>query len=371
MTTRTILHLGTGGAGTTTVAAATARRLAAGGSRTLLLAIGPGDGLDAVLGVPVTADIAPAGERLWAAQLRAGAGIERAGHWLEALLARRGLDAIAPAELQLPPGADELAGMLELARCATAGTYDAIVVDAGPWPYALRALTLPDVARWWLERLLPQRSAQVAAALPLARVLPDAAVVDDLQRALRELIALGDLLRDRELTCARLVTTAQALPLAAARRAWTALALHGMHADGLIISRATSRPDVAGFAPAQIRHAPLIDDATGAGGRDRGAEDLFGDCDPGAVGDGPAAQELVLGAREAELRLALPFALRDDVDVKHAALDLIVRVGDQRRTIALPPVLADYRPAGAQLDDGVLRVRFDRETDTPPQTTDD
>ena len=351
--------------------AATARRLAHRGARTLVLGIGAGDGLGGVLGLHLATDVVPVGERLWAGHVRANASIERAAGLIGALTARRGLDAIDPAELQLPAGADELAGMLELARRGSSGAYDAIVVDAGPWPYALRALTLPDVARWWLERLLPQRSAQVAAALPLARVLPDAAVVDDLQRALRELIALGDLLRDRELTCARLVTTAQALPLAAARRAWTALALHGMHADGLIISRATSRPDVAGFAPAQILHAPLIDDATGAGGLDRVAEDLFGDCDPGAVGDGPAAQELVLGAREAELRLALPFALRDDVDVKHAALDLIVRVGDQRRTIALPPVLADYRPAGAQLDDGVLRVRFDRETDTPPQTTDD
>ncbi len=378
MATRTILHLGTGGAGTTTVAAATARRLAAQGARTLLLGIGPGDGPHAVLGVAVQPGITPVGERLSAGQARASAGLAQPDRWLGALLARRGLGAIAPAQLQLPPGADELAGMLELARCVTSGDYDAIVVDAGPWPHALRALTLPDVAGWWLERLLPQRSSQVAAGLPLARVLPDAGAVDDLQRALRGLIALGDVLRDRELTSARVVTIAETLPLAAAQRAWTALALHGIHADGLVANRlqdheASRAGDaVAAFAPAQVFQARLmVDEPSGDAGLDALADELFGKRDPAAVGDGPAGQELVLGAREAELCLALPFAEREDVDVKHAGLDLLVRAGDQRRTIALPPVLADYRPAGAQLEAGVLRVLFDRRADTPTATTDD
>jgi arsenite-transporting ATPase len=38
---------------------------------------------------------------------------------------------------------------------------------------------------------------------------------------------------------------------------------------------------------------------------------------------------------------------------------LIVRVDGQKRTLMLPPALGDYRPAGAEFEDGALKVRFD------------
>ena len=55
----------------------------------------------------------------------------------------------------------------------------------------------------------------------------------------------------------------------------------------------------------------------------------------------------------------------------HAGLDLVLKVDGNRRTIALPPALADYRPAGASFADGVLRVRFDRSRDEPAAMTPD
>jgi hypothetical protein len=42
---------------------------------------------------------------------------------------------------------------------------------------------------------------------------------------------------------------------------------------------------------------------------------------------------------------------------------VIVRVGAQKRTIMLPTAMAGYRPAGAQFEDGALRVDFERSED--------
>jgi hypothetical protein len=41
--------------------------------------------------------------------------------------------------------------------------------------------------------------------------------------------------------------------------------------------------------------------------------------------------------------------------------ELVVRVGNQRRNVALPSFLAYFRLAGTELTDGWLRARFEAE----------
>jgi arsenite-transporting ATPase len=65
----------------------------------------------------------------------------------------------------------------------------------------------------------------------------------------------------------------------------------------------------------------------------------------------------------AVLRLAIPFVEKADVELKKIGLEVIVRVGPQKRTIILPPTMAAYRPRGAQFEDGALSVRFERSDD--------
>ena len=383
MQPRTILHTGKGGAGTTSVAAATALRMAALGRRTLLLSIAPSRGLADILGVDLSDGPVAIGEHLVARQLSAPDELERqwaaADGWLGDLLAHRGIDRIAAAELSVPPGAHELVSLLALRRAIESGEHEAIVVDCPAGAETLRLLAVPESARWWLEKLLPQRSSQVAAARGFARALPDEAAVGDVQRLLREVISMNELLRDHQRVSVRVVATPDAVALQETRRTCTALALHGFLTDAVVLNRLLPEdcgPSLehwraaqagqlagaaAGFAPVPVLVAPLLSrEAVGDAALDELAQALFADADPGALLHDAVSQELVLGAREAELRLELPFARKDGIDVKHAGLDLIVRVDGQRRTIALPPALADYRPAGARFQDGVLRVLFDR-----------
>ncbi len=92
---------------------------------------------------------------------------------------------------------------------------------------------------------------------------------------------------------------------------------------------------------------------------DRLAAEAFAAVDAGGVLHEHLTQELVVGPQEAELRLDLPFAERGDVSLKKIGLELVVAVDGQKRTLALPPALGDYRPTGATLRDGALHVTFD------------
>jgi len=58
------------------------------------------------------------------------------------------------------------------------------------------------------------------------------------------------------------------------------------------------------------------------------------------------------------LALKVPFVDKSAVDLSRHNGDLYVTVGNYRREITLPRVLARRETAGASIEDGELRVRF-------------
>ena len=383
MAPRTILYTGKGGVGKTSVAAATARRLAAEGRRTLLVSTDPAHSLAGVLGVTAGSRPTPASPNLDVQQISAQAELDR--HWSEVqdwlgdLLVRKGVDRIAAEELTVLPGMDELFGLLEIGRHYDDAFYDVLVVDCAPTSETLRLLSFPDAARWWLDKAFTQQSRMVAAARPFSRGLPSEGAMDDVQRVARGVIAMNEVLRDHEHVSIRLVLTPERLVVDETRRTFTYLGLYGFLTDAVIANRVL--PDESGdwlagwrahqrtllgeardaFSPVPLLTAPhFAEEVLGPAMLDRLGEELFAGVDAGAVLHDRVTQELTVGAHEAELRLDLPFAHKGDVDVKRIGNDLVVRVNGSRRTLALPPALADYRPIGAALTDGVLHVSFDR-----------
>ena len=77
---------------------------------------------------------------------------------------------------------------------------------------------------------------------------------------------------------------------------------------------------------------------------DRLGAALFDGRAPEAVLHERLAHELDVGADEATLRLDLPFAGKGDIDLKKIGQELIVRVDGHKRTLVLPPALAEHRP---------------------------
>jgi arsenite/tail-anchored protein-transporting ATPase len=387
MAPRTILYTGKGGVGKTSVAAATARRCAAAGLRTVVLSTDPAHSLADVLETPVSAEPVELARDLWAQQVSAQDELERhwsaVQGWLGQVLVERGVERIAAEELTVPPGGDELFSLLRLKRHVEEGEWDVIVVDCAPTGETLRLLSFPEAARWWLGKMMGRETQLLAAARPLARAfldlrLPDEEVMGEVQALVANLVAMHDILRDRDTVSVRLVMTPDRMVVAEAMRTFTYLSLYGYLTDAVIVNRvfpeeldgtyfgawrAVQQRELErvreGFAPVPVLCAPYFE-AEVLGGRmlDRLGDTLFATADAAAVLHDDLTQEFELEDGAGELRLAVPFAGKGDVTLKKVGDELVVRVDGRKRTVVLPPALAALKPAGAALDDGTLVVRF-------------
>jgi arsenite-transporting ATPase len=298
------------------------------------------------------------------------------------MLVERGVNRISAEELTVPPGLDELFSLLAIKAHFEAGDHDVVIVDCAPTGETLRLLSFPDVARWWLERIFPQQGRIMEAARPFAKAvldvsLPGQDVLDEVQRLVRNLIAMNEILRDTEHVSLRLVMNPDRMVIDEARRTFTYLNLYGFLTDAVVVNRVF--PEEVGdyfgpwrdrqqqhlqdvreaFAPVPVLTAPYLPgEPVGPDGLDVLGQALFADDDPAAVLHEHIAEDLVVGRSSARLRLDLPFARKGEVSVKKIGVELVVRVDGHKRTVLLPPALGDYRPAGARLADGVLHVEF-------------
>ena len=392
MAPRTILYTGKGGVGKTSVAAATARRCAAAGLKTVVLSTDPAHSLSDSLEEQLGGEPIEIGDNLWGQEVQAQEQMEThweaVGGWLGELLADRGVDRISAEELTVPPGMDELFSLLQIKRHYEEERFECVIVDCAPTGETLRLLSFPDVAKWWLEKVFPWERRLMAAARPFARglldvPLPDDAVFDDVERLVRNLVAMNGILRDRSTTSVRLVMNPDRMVVKESMRTFTYLNLYGYLTDAVVVNRVL--PEQAGggyfaawreaqsehmelvrsaFSPVPILTAPWFPrEVVGPEALDELGEVLFGADDASAVLHEELSQELSSDNGSATLRLALPFAERGDIDLKKVGLEVIVRVGAQKRTIILPPAMATYATTGARFEDGALQVFFARGDD--------
>jgi arsenite/tail-anchored protein-transporting ATPase len=385
--TRVILFTGKGGVGKTTVAAATALRCGGDGKRTLVLSTDPahslGDAFDAGLdGDPLAVD-----DHVWAQQLDATARFEEVWGDVQSYLTEvmdwAGADGIEAEELSIIPGLDEIFALTDIVDSATSGAWDVVIVDCAPTAETIRLLSLPEVLRWYMERVFPVSRRLTKALRPLTSRLtslpvPGEAVFSSTVAFYERLGHVRDLLTDSERATVRLVVNPEKLVVAEARRTATYLGLYGYRVDAVIANRLlpaevsdpwfkawkeTHAVHLAsiceGFAPVPVLRADLAsDELVGAEAlADFGAA-LYGGVDPAAIlhRDEPIRVE---GTADAyRLFLALPFADRDELELGRNGPELLVRVGPYRRSILLPDALARREVESAELIDGHLEVHF-------------
>ncbi|CAN5413081.1 ArsA family ATPase [soil metagenome] len=307
------------------------------------------------------------------------------------MLAERGVMDIAAEELSVPPGMDELFSLLQIKRHHESGEYDVVIVDCAPTGETLRLLSFPEIAKWWLEKVFPVEGRLVAAARPLARTfldleLPGPEVFDEVQRLVRNLIAMNEILRDRSRASIRLVMNPDRMVIDEAQRTFTYLNLYGYLTDAVIVNRVFP-PEVEGgyfgawrerqsqrlveveqgFAPVPVLKARYFDEeVVGTAMLDRLGEELFPDCDPSSIMYEELVRELDEDADgKVTLSIRVPFADREKVSLKRVGSELVIAAGREKRTIILPPALARRRPSGARLKAGTLEIEFENDRPEP------
>ncbi|HEX7355417.1 MAG TPA: ArsA family ATPase [Mycobacteriales bacterium] len=384
---RVVLFTGKGGVGKTTVAAATTARAAALGRKALVVSTDPAHSLADALGTELGDEPVEVDGGMHAAQVDTQRAFERSWRavqrYLLAVLDAGGLDPVDAAELTVLPGAEEVLALLAVRDAARSGRFDLVCVDCAPTAETLRLLRLPELLRWWLDRLLPAER-RVARAL-LTRVrsvpMPDATVFEAVQRLQGELADVRALLTEPGTSSVRLVLTPEAVVVAEARRTLTALSLHGYQVDGVVANRVfpaggdawrrrwvtaqqaqleAVRQSFPGLPLWQAAYAG--GEPVGVGALAEFGADVYGSADPaGEVPHVPAlsVQRTVDGFA---LSLALPHATHRDATLSRSGDDLVVGVGADRRLLTLPSALRRCVVEGARLDgagpDARLVVRF-------------
>jgi arsenite/tail-anchored protein-transporting ATPase len=385
---RTILYTGKGGVGKTSVAAATALKASLAGKNVLVMSTDPAHSLADVFDTEIGADPREMASGLWAQEMDHTSMIEE--NWSEiqgymtTLFEWQGADTLAAEELAMLPGMDELFGLLMVRRHNQEGRYDALILDAAPTGETLKLLSLPDHMSWYVEKIFPIQRRAAKLVRPFANrarslpPLPEDSVFAAGQRFYQAIASVEEILTDRESASVRLVLNAEKMVIAEARRAYTYLNLYDYGVDALVVNRllpeTVSDPYFARWHDAQTRHMKTIRESFepipiltaqlydremfGLEALGALAEDVFEDVEPLGILFRGATHDIVKNGDGYDVVFHLPLAQKRNVDLSKKGAELLVKVGNYRRSILLPDALARLPAAGASFEDGSLKVRL-------------
>jgi arsenite/tail-anchored protein-transporting ATPase len=385
---RTILYTGKGGVGKTSVAAATALKASLAGKKVLVMSTDPAHSLADVFDTEIGQELKEITPGLWAQEMDHTSMIEE--NWSEiqgymtTLFEWQGADTLAAEELAMLPGMDELFGLLMVRRHNQEGRYDALILDAAPTGETLKLLSLPDHMNWYVEKIFPIQRRAAKLVRPFASrarslpPLPEDSVFAAGQRFYEAIASVEEILTDRESASVRLVLNAEKMVIAEARRAYTYLNLYDYGVDALVVNRllpkSVSDPYFARWHDAQARHMRTIKESFdpipiltarlfdremfGLEALSALAEDVFEEAEPLEVLFRGATHDIVKNGGGYDVVFHLPLAQKRNVDLSKKGAELLVKVGNYRRSILLPDALARLSAAGASFEGGTLKVRL-------------
>ncbi|GAB4464490.1 MAG: TRC40/GET3/ArsA family transport-energizing ATPase [Elainellaceae cyanobacterium] len=382
---------GKGGVGKTSVAAATGLRCAELGYRTLVLSTDPAHSLADSFDMELGHDPRQVKPKLWGAELDALMELE--GNWgavkryITQVLQARGLEGVEAEELAILPGMDEIFSLVRMKRHYDEGDYDVLIIDSAPTGTALRLLSLPEVAGWYMRRFYKPLQAVSAALRPLVEPLfrpvagfslPNQEVMDAPYEFYEQIEALEKVLTDNTQTSVRLVTNPEKMVIKESLRAHAYLSLYNVATDMVVANRII--PDEVSdpffqrwkenqqqyrqeihenFHPLPVKEVPLYsEELCGLAALERLKETLYANEDPAQVYYKETTMRVVQEQNQYSLELYLPGIPKDKIELSKSADELNVRIGNHRRNLVLPQALAALKPAGAKMEEDYLKIRF-------------
>jgi len=380
---RLLLMTGKGGVGKTSVAAATGLRCAELGYRTLVLSTDPAHSLADSFDQPLDHEPRLVRPNLWGAELDALRELEL--NW--GAVKRYVTEVVQAEELAVLPGMDEIFGLVRVKRHYDEGTYDVLIIDSAPTGTALRLLSIPEVAGWYMRRFYKPLQGMAQVLTPVfepifKRVmgfsLPDQEVMDAPYEFYEQIEQLERVLTDNTRTSVRLVTNPEKMVIKESLRAHAYLSLYNVATD-LVITNRILPADVtdpffqkwqtsqnqyrqeirSSFHPLPVKEVPLYpEELCGLVALERLKNTLYPDEDPTQIYYQEQTMNVTETPRGYCLELYLPGIPKDQIQLTKTGDELNIRIGNHRRNMVLPQALAGLQPHKASLENDYLKIEF-------------
>jgi len=389
---RILLFMGKGGVGKTTIAAATALRASELGHRVLVMSADPAHSLADALDRPLGPEPEEVEANLWAQEINVYHSIQKYWGTLRNFILQvfrwQKVDEILAEEMAALPGMEEGAAFLWVDKFYREGEFDLIIIDSAPTGETLTLLSLPQVGQWWMERVFPLQRRVARVVGPIVRAVtgapfPQEEVYGEVEDLYGRLLKIHEVFCDPEVSSIRLVLNPERMVIQEALRSYSYLQLYGYPVDAAIVNRilpeVSSDPAFETYRQAQNRYLREIEEAFaplpifrvphlgqevfGLALLQELGERLYRDRDPGEVFLKEKPYRLTAQDGAFLLEIHLPSFAKEEVSVLHYGDELVIQVKNQRRNFFLPNFLAFYSATGAHLEEGWLRVRFEK----PPQ----
>lgn len=393
---RIILYLGKGGVGKTTVASATAIRSAQLGYRTLVVSTDIAHSLADSLDRPLESEPIEIAPNLYAQEINVLEEVRQQWGKLQGymghMLRKQGMSKAIAEEMAIIPGMEEIVSLLHIYNNAAEGHFDRVIVDAAPTGETMRLLTMPESFQWYVERFYSwgDTAVRFTGGL-LKKIMPDRDALAGLPKLIDDVKMLQGILSNPEIASYRVVVNPEKMVIKEGARALTYLSLFGYPVDGVIVNRVLpglSSDGLGGVTVTEPSGDPYLHQLQQIQARYLGeierdffplplfrsqwsseemvgpdrlsdlATSLFGEQDPGQVFFVGQAQQIEEEGSDYVLKLPLPHVELDKVRLTKRGDELFVTIGNFKRELLLPNVLAQRDAAGARFVDGILHVRF-------------
>jgi len=288
-------------------------------------------------------------------------------------------------DMGMMPGMEELFSLLKIADIYNSGKYERIIVDCAPTGETLALLKFPELLSWYMEKLFPIGKVGVRMLAPISKSvfkveMPNKNAMNDIEKMYLKLVELQELLKNRDVTSIRIVTTPEKMVVEETKRNYMYMNLYNFNVDGLYINRILPG-DInndffnqwimiqkeyitnlkESFSALPIYEIPWYDEEL------RGEENIRRIVEDVLSGN-EVFEKRIITERESfkqiekgyQLDVFLPCADKSSIDLYQAATDIVIKTGNFKRNIPLPNILRNYVVSGAKFEEGTLSILFEK-----------
>jgi len=291
-------------------------------------------------------------------------------------------------DIGMIPGMEELFSLLKIADIYNNERYERIIVDCAPTGETLALLKFPELLSWYMEKLFPIGKVGVRMLAPISKSvfkveMPNKNAMNDIEKMYLKLVELQELLKNRDVTSIRIVTTPEKMVVEETKRNYMYMNLYNFNVDGLYINRILPK-DInndffnewimnqkeyitylkESFSALPIYEIRWYDEEL------RGEENIRRIVEDALSGNEVFAKKIIT-ERESfkqietgyQLDVFLPYADKSSIDLYQATTDIVIKTENFKRNIPLPNILRNYVVAGAKFDKGKLSIIFEKGSD--------